>query len=132
MPRRRFELVAGKSAKFWEISQTGKRTTVRFGRLGTEGQTKIKESASAAAAKADAEKLISQKQKKGYVEVVTGNKSRTTSARPAKRAGKSAATVRSQQTPAAGVIDSATAIPKKTLSFISTNTFSPPTTKSRR
>ena len=92
MPRRRFELVAGKSAKFWEISQTGKRTTVCFGRIGTDGQTKVKEFESAAAAKGNVETLISQKRKKGYIEVGTSKSASTKSASPSKRATKTSST----------------------------------------
>ena len=35
----RWELVSGGSAKFWEVGQDGTTVTVRFGRLGTAGQT---------------------------------------------------------------------------------------------
>ena len=37
--RRHFELVEGKSSKFWEIAPDGTSVTVRFGRIGTNGQT---------------------------------------------------------------------------------------------
>ncbi|MFT4187687.1 MAG: DUF4132 domain-containing protein [Aeromicrobium sp.] len=66
---RRFELVEGTSAKFWQVCVDGADVTTRWGRIGTNGQTKTKESASAAAAEAEARKLIDQKTKKGYVEV---------------------------------------------------------------
>lgn len=69
MARRQFELTDGKSEKFWEINQRGKKITVRFGRIGTKGQEKDKEYQSAADAKKAAESLIAQKLKKGYVEV---------------------------------------------------------------
>ena len=39
---RRFEFVSGNSAKFWEIRLAGTAVTVRFGRLGTEGQMQAK------------------------------------------------------------------------------------------
>ncbi|MET9227905.1 DUF4132 domain-containing protein [Lentzea sp. NPDC003310] len=63
---RRWELVADGSAKFWEIEQAGTSVTVRFGRLGTAGQTQTKELASAEAAEAHVAKLVAQKEKKGY------------------------------------------------------------------
>jgi predicted DNA-binding WGR domain protein len=69
MPKRRFELVEGASAKFWEIEVKKKTVTVRFGRLGTAGQTKDKEHPSAEAAARDAEKLVREKTGKGYTEV---------------------------------------------------------------
>ena len=68
MQTRRFEFVEGNSAKFWEISVNGCDATVRFGRLGTDGQTQTKTLAGPAAAQAHAEKLIAEKTKKGYVE----------------------------------------------------------------
>jgi predicted DNA-binding WGR domain protein len=66
---RRFEFSEGSSNKFWEIRVEGDTHTVRFGKIGTDGQTKTKEFESAAAAKADADKLIAEKTKKGYEEV---------------------------------------------------------------
>jgi DNA ligase 1 len=66
---RRFEFVEGTSAKFWEISTSGSDVTVRFGRLGTEGQTKTKSLEDAATAHRHADKLIEEKTGKGYVEV---------------------------------------------------------------
>lgn len=41
---------------------------MRYGRIGTDGQTKSKSFADHAAASAAADKLIAQKVKKGYVE----------------------------------------------------------------
>ncbi|MEV6237399.1 DUF4132 domain-containing protein [Lentzea sp. NPDC051838] len=66
---RRWELVSGSSAKFWEIEQDGTAVTVRFGRLNTAGQTQTKELASAEAAEAHVAKLVAEKEKKGYAEV---------------------------------------------------------------
>ncbi|MCC6995156.1 MAG: WGR domain-containing protein [Deltaproteobacteria bacterium] len=64
--RKRLEFVGGSSAKFWEIDVSGARHTVRFGRLGTDGQSKVKAFADAVAAKVDADKLVAEKLKKGY------------------------------------------------------------------
>lgn len=66
---RRWELVDGGSAKFWEVDQDGVRVTVRFGRLGAAGQTQTKELASEAAALAHVAKLVAEKEKKGYLSV---------------------------------------------------------------
>ncbi|WP_439656631.1 WGR and DUF4132 domain-containing protein [Lentzea sp. HUAS TT2] len=63
---RRWELVSGSAAKFWEIGQEGVVVTVRFGRLDTHGQTQTKELASAEAAQAHVAKLVAEKEKKGY------------------------------------------------------------------
>jgi predicted DNA-binding WGR domain protein len=65
---RRFEFVSGSSRKFWEISLTGNSFTVRFGRIGTMGQSQTKTFADKARAKREAETLIGEKLKKGYVE----------------------------------------------------------------
>lgn len=66
---RRFELVDDKSSKFWEITVDGDQHKVRYGRIDTNGQTKTKSFADAAAAERDAEKLINAKVRKGYSEV---------------------------------------------------------------
>jgi predicted DNA-binding WGR domain protein len=56
------------SAKFWEVMVNGSVLTVRFGKIGANGQTTVKEFDSQATAVAEAEKLIAGKVKKGYVE----------------------------------------------------------------
>jgi predicted DNA-binding WGR domain protein len=65
---RRFEFIGGGSQKFWEISIAGKSFAVRFGRIGTAGQSQTKSFADEEKAKREAEKLIAEKVKKGYVE----------------------------------------------------------------
>jgi DNA ligase-1 len=65
---RRFEFVEGGSAKFWEVWVDGTAMSVRFGRLGSEGQTRTKSFADASAAHREAERLIAEKIGKGYVE----------------------------------------------------------------
>lgn len=65
----RYELKEGNSAKFWEIDLEGDSFTVRYGRIGTDGQTSTKTYPDAATAKKEADKLIKSKTKKGYVEV---------------------------------------------------------------
>jgi DNA ligase 1 len=66
---RRFEFSEGTSNKFWEIAVAGLEVTVRFGRIGTEGQTSVKSFPDAAAATKHVEKLVQQKTGKGYREV---------------------------------------------------------------
>jgi DNA ligase-1 len=66
--KRHFEFVDGKSSKFWEISQSGCDVTVRYGRIGANGQTQTKAFSDEAAAKSHADKLIAEKTEKGYVE----------------------------------------------------------------
>lgn len=67
----RYEFDDGKSSKFWEIQLDGDSFTVRYGRLGTDGQTSTKVYADAEAAQKEADKLIQSKTKKGYVEVAS-------------------------------------------------------------
>lgn len=66
---RRFEFSEGSSHKFWEVSVRGTEVTVRFGRIGTQGQAQVKSFADDAAASEHVEKLIAQKVGKGYVEI---------------------------------------------------------------
>lgn len=56
------------SAKFWEVTVDGTSVTVRFGKIGANGQTTVKTLSSTEAAQAEAAKLIAAKVKKGYVE----------------------------------------------------------------
>ena len=65
---RHFEFIGGSSRKFWEISLSGNSFTVRFGRIGTAGQSQTKTFADEARAKREAENLVAEKLKKGYVE----------------------------------------------------------------
>jgi predicted DNA-binding WGR domain protein len=59
---------SGRPAGFWEIGSAGREVTVRFGRIGTRGQTQVKSFPDEVAALRHAEKLINQKTTKGYVE----------------------------------------------------------------
>ncbi|HWS26893.1 MAG TPA: WGR domain-containing protein, partial [Xanthomonadales bacterium] len=70
---RRFECVEGSASKFWEVSVSGDALTVRYGRIGSNGQTQTKSFASAAKAQAEHDKLIREKTGKGYVEVSAGS-----------------------------------------------------------
>ncbi|MFE1411689.1 WGR and DUF4132 domain-containing protein [Streptomyces sp. NPDC058746] len=65
---RRWEYVDGGSAKFWEAGAEGTSVTVRFGRTGTAGQTRVKEFGSAADAQSYLVKSIAEKERKGYAE----------------------------------------------------------------
>jgi predicted DNA-binding WGR domain protein len=64
-----FEFVEGTSAKFWEVDRDGVEVTVRWGRVGTSGQTKSKTFADESQAQAHELKLITEKTRKGYAEV---------------------------------------------------------------
>lgn len=60
--------IDGTSDKFWEIQTAGSTHTVTYGRNGTAGQSKSKTFDSEEACLKDADKLISEKTKKGYSE----------------------------------------------------------------
>ena len=66
---RRFEFTEGSSSKFWEVTVSGKEMTVRYGRIGSTGQSSVKSFTDGAAATKQAEKLINEKLGKGYREV---------------------------------------------------------------
>lgn len=66
--KRRFEFAEGASNKFWEIDIDGDKVTTRWGRQGTDGQSKTKTFADSAAAKKEFDKLIKEKTEKGYQE----------------------------------------------------------------
>jgi len=68
--KRYFEFVDGSSAKFYELSISGNQVTIRFGRIGTAGQTQAKTLANADAAIAHAERLVESKLAKDYKETV--------------------------------------------------------------
>lgn len=65
-----FDYKDDKSAKFWEITWVGGTVTVRYGKTGTKGQTQEKVFSDTAAAIKHVEQLVSEKTRKGYVEVV--------------------------------------------------------------
>jgi uncharacterized protein (TIGR02996 family) len=93
MPR--YEFIEGSSSKFWEIDLLGKSFTTKFGKIGSNGQTKLKEHGNEAAAKAEYDKLIAEKTKKGYALVGGGKAAKAAKAKadkpakPAKQAGGS-------------------------------------------
>ena len=68
MAKRYFEYKDAKSKKFWEVSVSGKKVHIRYGKIGTDGQTSLKELSTPAEAKAHAEKQAAGTVKKGYKE----------------------------------------------------------------
>lgn len=65
---RRFELSDGVSNKFWEVEQVGCEVQVRYGKIGTAGQSQSKSHADESAATLALDKLIKEKTGKGYAE----------------------------------------------------------------
>ena len=60
------EFKDSKSSKFWEISVSGSTVKVRYGRIGTDGQTAVKRFKTAVEAQAHAKKVTAEKLGKGY------------------------------------------------------------------
>ena len=63
----RLEYVDEDTRKFWEIEVSESSHTVRFGRIGTQGQTKTKSFPDESSARRDAPRLLREKRAKGYV-----------------------------------------------------------------
>jgi predicted DNA-binding WGR domain protein len=73
--KRYFELIDDNSSKFWEISTSRTEIKVRYGTIGTAGRASVKDGLSLAEVKLQAEKLITQKTTKGYIEKKVGQSS---------------------------------------------------------
>jgi predicted DNA-binding WGR domain protein len=65
MPR--YEFVEGSSSKFWEIQLEGTSFITTYGRIGTDGQSSMKEWDTEARARKEYDKLVAEKVKKGYL-----------------------------------------------------------------
>lgn len=63
----RYEFSEGSSNKFWEITLEGTRYRVRYGKIGANGQTTLKDFGDEEKAKKEYDKIIAEKVKKGYV-----------------------------------------------------------------
>ncbi len=68
MKTRYFEMDQGTSSKFWEIRGSASEIRTRYGKIGTAGQSTVKDEGSKAAAQKLYDKLIREKIKNGYVE----------------------------------------------------------------
>ena len=60
------ELSEGTSHKFYEVTVEGAELTIRYGRIGDAGQSSTSKLASPEKARAEADKKIAEKRKKGY------------------------------------------------------------------
>jgi uncharacterized protein (TIGR02996 family) len=65
---RTFQDSNAKPSKFWNLEVSGTNVVVTFGKVGSVGQTQIKRFATAEKARAEADKRIREKLKKGYLE----------------------------------------------------------------
>ena len=101
MAKRYFEYKDAKSKKFWEVSVSGKKVNIRYGKIGTDGQTSLKELGTPAEAKAHAEKQAAGKVKKGYkeakVKVVKKTAKKAVKKKVAKKAAKKKATKKEEK-----------------------------------
>ncbi len=86
MTKRMFEFSEGTSNKFWEIWSDGSEVHTRYGKIGTAGQTTVKDEGDDAKAAKLYAKLVAEKTKKGYVEVGGGSSATAAKAAPAKAA----------------------------------------------
>ncbi len=62
------EFIEGTSSKFWEMRVEGTTFFTRYGKIGTAGQMAQKDFDSEAKAQGEAQKLIGEKTRKGYIE----------------------------------------------------------------
>jgi len=62
----------GNSSKFWRARVEGKTLYVNYGKIGANGQTQVKDFGDAAAARAEYDKLVREKRKKGYEDAGEG------------------------------------------------------------
>jgi NAD-dependent DNA ligase len=67
----RYEYVDDKSSKFWEVRIDGNNVEVRYGKIGTSGQSLTKDFDDGTAARKHADKLTAEKLKGGYKPVNT-------------------------------------------------------------
>ena len=63
------EFAEGTSSKFWRARVEGKTLYVNYGKIGSNGQTQVKDLGDPAAAKAEYDKLVREKRKKGYTDI---------------------------------------------------------------
>jgi predicted DNA-binding WGR domain protein len=66
------EFEDGNSSKFWRARVEGKTLYVNYGKIGSNGQTQVKDLADPAAAKREYDKLVAEKRKKGYTDGGSG------------------------------------------------------------
>jgi len=78
--------VEGSSSKYWRARTDGGRLFVNYGRIGTNGQTQIKDFADEDRARSEMEKVAASKRKKGYAEGAGGGDEDGDEAPPAKAA----------------------------------------------
>ncbi|WP_063037674.1 WGR domain-containing protein [Nocardia grenadensis] len=81
----------GSAHKFYEVAVDGTQVTIRYGRIGDHGQSKISSFADAQKAQAAAQKKIGEKVRKGYAPAVPGARASRPVTRRAITSGRSTA-----------------------------------------
>jgi predicted DNA-binding WGR domain protein len=66
------EFEEGTSSKFWRARTEGQTLYVNYGKIGSAGQTQVKDFGDAASATKEYDKLVKEKRKKGYVDAGGG------------------------------------------------------------
>ncbi len=66
------EFEEGTSSKFWRARTEGQTLYVNYGKIGSAGQTQVKDFGDASAATKEYNKLVAEKRKKGYVDAGGG------------------------------------------------------------
>jgi predicted DNA-binding WGR domain protein len=66
------EFEEGTSSKFWRARTEGKTLYVNYGKIGSAGQTQVKDFGDAAGATKEYDKLVREKRKKGYTDAGGG------------------------------------------------------------
>ena len=66
------EFEEGTSSKFWRARVEGKTLYVNYGKIGSAGQTQVKDFPDATRATTEYDKLVREKRKKGYVDAGGG------------------------------------------------------------
>jgi predicted DNA-binding WGR domain protein len=66
------EFAEGTSSKFWRARVEGRSLHVNYGRIGTTGQTQVKDFPDPGSANKEYAKLVAEKRKKGYVDAGGG------------------------------------------------------------
>ncbi|MFI9413313.1 WGR domain-containing protein [Nocardia gamkensis] len=82
---------SGTAHKFYEVIVAGTQVSVRFGRIGEQGQTKVSSFATEEKARAAAAKKVGEKVRKGYAPAVMGARGRRPVTRRAISSGRSTA-----------------------------------------
>jgi predicted DNA-binding WGR domain protein len=66
------EFAEGTSSKFWRARLEDRTLHINYGKVGTAGQTQVKDFGTADVAATEYDKLVSEKRRKGYIDAGSG------------------------------------------------------------